>query len=153
MPTSWRRAPAATTTSASRLPIPWSLTIAGSMPARTSSRRSRSAMLSTICTWTQEWSDIPRRSEEICAMCHHARRSRGYSPPVPGLLSIQRHGEVALVTLERPEKRNALSIELRLEVADAFGHLSRDQEVGCIVLTGAGTAFCSGMDTSQFGGD
>lgn len=70
-----------------------------------------------------------------------------------GLLSIERHGEVALVTLQRPEKRNALSIDLRVELADAFGHLSTDQDVGCIVLTGAGPAFCSGMDTSQFGGN
>jgi enoyl-CoA hydratase len=72
---------------------------------------------------------------------------------VPGLLSIERDGDVALVTLQRPEKRNALSIELRVELADAFGHLSRDSEVGCVVLTGAGSAFCAGMDTTQFGGD
>jgi enoyl-CoA hydratase len=72
---------------------------------------------------------------------------------VAGLLSIERHGEVALVTLRRPERRNALSIDLRLELADAFGHLCADDGVGCIVLTGAGTAFCSGMDTTQFGGD
>ena len=70
-----------------------------------------------------------------------------------GLLSIERHDEVAVVTLRRPEKRNALSIELRLELAKAFGDLSVDDEAGCIVLTGAGTAFCSGMDTAQFGGD
>lgn len=70
-----------------------------------------------------------------------------------GLLSIERHDEVALVRLRRPEKRNALSIDLRLELADAFGHLSEDEGVGCIVLTGTGAAFCSGMDTSQFGGD
>ncbi len=57
------------------------------------------------------------------------------------------------MTLQRPEKRNALSIELRLELADAFGRLSGDDGVGCVVLTGAGTAFCSGMDTDQFGGD
>jgi enoyl-CoA hydratase len=69
------------------------------------------------------------------------------------LLSIERHDEVALVTLRRPEKRNALSIELRQELADAFGALSGDAEVGCVVLTGAGPAFCSGMDTAQFGGD
>jgi enoyl-CoA hydratase len=74
--------------------------------------------------------------------------------PVPaGLLSIERHDEVALVTLRRPEKRNALSIDLRLELADAFGRLSEDDGVGCVVLTGAGTSFCSGMDTTQFGGD
>jgi len=70
-----------------------------------------------------------------------------------GLLSIERHGEVAVVTLRRPEKRNALSIELRLEIADAFGRLSHDRDIGCVVLTGAGPSFCSGMDTDQFGGD
>jgi enoyl-CoA hydratase/carnithine racemase len=68
-------------------------------------------------------------------------------------LTVERHGEVALVTLSRPEKRNALSIELRGELAEAFGSLSTDDGVGCVVLTGAGSAFCSGMDTSEFGGD
>jgi enoyl-CoA hydratase/carnithine racemase len=72
---------------------------------------------------------------------------------VAGLLSIERHRAVALVTLRRAERRNALSIELRLELADAFGRLSGDADVGCVVLTGAGSAFCSGMDTTQFGGD
>jgi len=72
---------------------------------------------------------------------------------VPGLLSIEPHGEVAVVTLQRPEKRNALSIDLRVELADAFARLAGDEGVACIVLTGAGKAFCSGMDTSQFGGD
>ena len=71
----------------------------------------------------------------------------------PGLLSLERRGEVALVTLQRPEKRNALSIELRVELAEAFAGLSDDDGVGCVVLTGAGPAFCSGMDVSQFGGD
>ena len=75
------------------------------------------------------------------------------SAPVPGLLSIELHDEVALVTLERPEKRNALSIDLRVELADTFERLGGDDSVGCIVLTGAGPAFCAGMDTSQFGGD
>jgi enoyl-CoA hydratase len=72
---------------------------------------------------------------------------------VADLLSIERRGEVALLTLRRPEKRNALSIELRLELADAFSALSDDDRVGCVVLTGAGSSFCSGMDTGQFGGD
>jgi enoyl-CoA hydratase len=71
---------------------------------------------------------------------------------VAELLSIERDGEVALVTLERPEKRNALSIELRIALAEAFGRLGDDAGVGCVVLTGAGTAFCSGMDVTQFGG-
>ena len=70
-----------------------------------------------------------------------------------GLLSLERREEVAIVTLQRPEKRNALSIDLRVEVAESFGALGEDQEVGAIVLTGAPPAFCSGMDTSEFGGD
>ncbi|HYH62596.1 MAG TPA: enoyl-CoA hydratase/isomerase family protein [Solirubrobacterales bacterium] len=70
-----------------------------------------------------------------------------------GLLGIERFGDVAVVTLERPEKRNALSIDLRVELTETFGSLGDDESVGCVVLTGAGTAFCSGMDTAQFGGD
>jgi enoyl-CoA hydratase len=69
------------------------------------------------------------------------------------LLSIERGGEVAIVTLQRPDKRNALSIELRLELADAFHGLSGDERIGAVVLTGAGTSFCAGMDVDQFGGD
>ena len=72
---------------------------------------------------------------------------------MPGLLTIEHTGDVAVVTLRRPEKRNALSIDLRVELADAFGHLSEDEGVGCVILTGAGPAFCAGMDTGQFGGD
>ena len=72
---------------------------------------------------------------------------------MPDLLSIERRGDVAVLTLCRPEKRNALSIELRVELADAFAALSDDDGIGCVVLTGAGCAFCSGMDTDQFGGD
>jgi enoyl-CoA hydratase/carnithine racemase len=70
-----------------------------------------------------------------------------------GLLSLERREDVAVVTLQRPEKRNALSIDLRVELTDAFGALSEEAEVGAVVLTGAGPAFCSGMDVTQFGGD
>ena len=70
-----------------------------------------------------------------------------------GLLSIDRSNQVVVVTLERPDKRNALSIELRQELGETFGKLSEDDDVGCVILTGAGSAFCSGMDTTQFGGD
>jgi enoyl-CoA hydratase len=69
------------------------------------------------------------------------------------ILKVERDGEVATVTLNRPEKRNALSIDLRVAIADAFAQLSKDDGVGCVILTGAGTAFCSGMDTTQFGGN
>jgi enoyl-CoA hydratase len=72
---------------------------------------------------------------------------------VAGLLSIERRGDVELLTLERPEKRNALSIDLRIELTEAFERIARNADAGSVVLTGAGSAFCSGMDTDQFGGD
>lgn len=73
--------------------------------------------------------------------------------PGPGLLSAERRDQVALVTLRRPAQHNALSIELRTELAQTFAALSDDDGIGCVVLTGAGSSFCSGMDTAQFGGD
>jgi enoyl-CoA hydratase/carnithine racemase len=68
-------------------------------------------------------------------------------------LDVSRRDRVAVVTLNRPEKRNALSLELRVRLAAALGELAGDDDVVCVVLTGAGSAFCSGMDTSEFGGD
>jgi 2-(1,2-epoxy-1,2-dihydrophenyl)acetyl-CoA isomerase len=59
-------------------------------------------------------------------------------------LEVSRSDGVALVRLNRPEKRNALSIELRELLVDAMASLA-DDDVRCAVLTGAGTAFCSGM--------
>ncbi len=68
------------------------------------------------------------------------------------LVLIERHGEVAVLTLNRPEKRNALSLELRDRLSDALDACG-GEETGAIVLTGAGSAFCAGMDVTQFGGD
>jgi enoyl-CoA hydratase len=69
------------------------------------------------------------------------------------LVLIDRDGPGALVTLNRPQKRNALSIELRIALAEAFEALAGDASVTAIGLTGAGPAFCAGMDVTQFGGD
>src|SRR3954471_11594740 len=60
---------------------------------------------------------------------------------------------VALLTLNHPEKRNALSIEMRFELATLLEALAADPDVGCLLVTGAGSAFCAGMDVTQFGGD
>jgi enoyl-CoA hydratase/carnithine racemase len=69
-------------------------------------------------------------------------------------LKVERlEGGVALLTLDRPEKRNALSIEMRFGLAALYDELASDASVGCLVMTGAGSAFCSGMDVTQFGGD
>lgn len=53
---------------------------------------------------------------------------------------------VALVTLNRPEKRNAVNSEMHTELENVFVDLSNDDDVRAIVLTGAGSAFCAGGD-------
>ncbi|MDQ3742750.1 MAG: enoyl-CoA hydratase/isomerase family protein, partial [Actinomycetota bacterium] len=68
-------------------------------------------------------------------------------------LRVEINGALALVTLDRPDKRNALSIELRFALADALDDLAARDDVHAAVLTGAGSAFCAGMDVTQFGGD
>ena len=57
---------------------------------------------------------------------------------------------VATVTLNRPEKRNALSIAVRDLVSDALDTLAADERVKCVVLTGAGEVFCAGFDLAEF---
>ena len=69
------------------------------------------------------------------------------------LVLVVKEDGIATVTLNRPEKRNALSLELRGELASTFESLGADPSVAVVVLTGAGTAFCAGMDRTQFGGD
>ena len=57
---------------------------------------------------------------------------------------------VATLTLNRPEKRNAMSPGLHLDVAQALELLRYDAGAKVIVITGAGQAFCAGMDLKQF---
>jgi enoyl-CoA hydratase len=70
------------------------------------------------------------------------------------LVRVERHGAVALVTLNRPEAMNALSRPLRQAIADTFAALSADDTVSAIVLTGAGPrAFCAGLDLKELGSE
>lgn len=55
-------------------------------------------------------------------------------------------GAVRVITVNRPEVRNAIDIPLRLELAEALVSADADQSVRAIVLTGAGSTFCSGGD-------
>jgi 2-(1,2-epoxy-1,2-dihydrophenyl)acetyl-CoA isomerase len=57
--------------------------------------------------------------------------------------------KVATLTFNRPEKLNALSRELLVQAIDHLREWSRDPEIGAIVVTGAGRAFCAGGDVSQ----
>ncbi|MGQ9572347.1 MAG: enoyl-CoA hydratase/isomerase family protein [Dehalococcoidia bacterium] len=58
----------------------------------------------------------------------------------------ERHERVALITLNRPEKLNAWTPKMELEVIDAVGRAARDPRVGALVVTGAGRGFCAGAD-------
>jgi enoyl-CoA hydratase len=62
---------------------------------------------------------------------------------------IERDGPVATVTLNRPDQMNALSAALRLAIGEAFYALQDDAEIRAVVLTGAGRAFCAGMDLAE----
>ena len=55
---------------------------------------------------------------------------------------------VATITLNRPDKRNAMSDEMRTEFIDALEHVAADKAIKALVLTGAGKAFCAGGDIS-----
>jgi len=57
---------------------------------------------------------------------------------------------VATVTLNRPEKRNALSIAVRDAVSDALDRLTLDDDVKVVVVTGAGEVFSAGFDLREF---
>ena len=59
---------------------------------------------------------------------------------------------VAILTLNRPESRNALSDTLSPALRSTIATLAEDDGVGCVVLTGAGTAFCAGGDVKGMGG-
>lgn len=56
---------------------------------------------------------------------------------------------VATITLNRPEKKNAMSFVMFQEIKDVFLRAGGDDEVRCVVVTGAGGAFCSGADLTD----
>ena len=68
------------------------------------------------------------------------------------LVAVTRPADgVAIVTMQRAEKKNALSIALRDEIADALDALTVDDDIRCIVLTGDGNVFSAGFDLAEFG--
>jgi enoyl-CoA hydratase len=72
------------------------------------------------------------------------------------VLRMETSEGVATLTLNRPDARNALNRELRDAIREAFSTLAQDETVGAVVLTGAGPAFCAGLDLkelSQAGAD
>jgi enoyl-CoA hydratase/carnithine racemase len=77
-------------------------------------------------------------SVEVTATYHH--------------LSLAREGECAVVTLNRPERRNALSLELMRELIRGFDEIAGDPSLRAVILAAAGKVFSSGHDLSQMTG-
>ena len=61
-------------------------------------------------------------------------------------ITLEEHGSVTLLTLERPDRRNVLDREIVAEIVAAFDILERDDDARAVVVTGRGSAFCAGAD-------
>ena len=68
-------------------------------------------------------------------------------------LLLQREDGYAVLTLNRPDARNALSPQLLLDLCDAFRLLQDESGIYSVILTGAGTAFCAGLDLKAMAED
>jgi len=66
------------------------------------------------------------------------------------VLLVERGDGYATLTLNRPAKRNALSVELRDAISDALDELAEDGSVKAVVITGNGPVFSAGFDLSEF---
>ncbi len=67
-------------------------------------------------------------------------------------VEIAREGPIAIVTLNRPERRNALSLEMMLDLIAALEEIGRNREIRAVILGAAGKVFCSGHDLAQMSG-
>jgi enoyl-CoA hydratase/carnithine racemase len=70
---------------------------------------------------------------------------------MPEFVTIEDRDGVRLLTLNRPEKKNAINNPMWFEIADAFKTADADDSINCMVVTGAGGNFCAGVDLSSFG--
>src|SRR5262245_50402443 len=68
-------------------------------------------------------------------------------------LTVQRGGATLVLTLNRPEARNALSLPLLVGLYDGWAEADADDTIRSVVLTGAGGSFCTGMDLKALAGD
>lgn len=70
---------------------------------------------------------------------------------MPGVVRVEIDGHVAVVSLNRPEKLNAMSPDVFVGLAEAGRQLEADDAVRAVLLRGEGRAFCSGLDLSSIG--
>ena len=73
------------------------------------------------------------------------------SDPAYETLTYEVAEQIATITLNRPEQLNAFTVTMANELVDVFERVARDDEARAVVVTGAGRAFCAGMDLSAPG--
>jgi enoyl-CoA hydratase/carnithine racemase len=64
-------------------------------------------------------------------------------------ISFETEDQIAIVTLNRPQRRNALSLELMTELIECLNEIARDRSLRAVILAAAGKVFCSGHDLSE----
>jgi len=62
---------------------------------------------------------------------------------------VEKQGPVGIITLNRPEKLNAMNLEMKNEMSDALSEMEADDDIRAVILTGAGRAFSSGHDNDD----
>ena len=68
------------------------------------------------------------------------------------LVRMKREGSVAVITLDRPDKFNAVNSQMHADLAAAFSQVARDRDVRAVLVAAEGKAFCAGQDLTEFAG-
>ena len=68
-------------------------------------------------------------------------------------VQVDRDGAVMIVTLNRPHRKNAMTLTMFALLADAWEEVTADDDIRCVILTGAEGDFSSGMDLRALAGD
>jgi len=77
-------------------------------------------------------------------------RKSGSERPDHDLLLVKNRAAVRILTMNRPDKRNALNTALTEQLLDALRAADADESVAAVILTGAGPGFCAGADLTEF---
>src|ERR1700676_2100497 len=81
------------------------------------------------------------------------RKHKSRSSLMPVVLVEKQSPRITVVTLNRPERRNALTIELLTELTAAINVTAADEQQRVLILRGAGQAFCTGLDLKEAADD
>ena len=66
-------------------------------------------------------------------------------------LLYEKQGPLAHISLDRPDVLNAYNIQMRDDLSEVLAAVRDDPDVGCLLITGQGRAFCAGADLTEFG--